>query len=85
VTEEDCVVADKPRSCCGCPEVLARRALEQDRCWYEIDRPRELDDDCYPKSACDVLCGACEPVAGVLCVDNRCQVVACEDGEQCAL
>jgi len=83
--DDDCVVADKPRFCCGCPEVFARRALEDDRCLYAIDQPRNLDDDCYPDGTCDALCGACAPIVGTTCVDHRCQAISCEDEEPCGL
>src|SRR5690606_24035220 len=31
--DADCIIADRPRSCCGCPEVISTRAYAEDLCW----------------------------------------------------
>jgi hypothetical protein len=71
-TDADCTIADKPRSCCGCPEAVSTRLLADDPCWFAIDTPRDLPSECYPDAICDAFCGAC-PAPGVAsCVDHRC-------------
>lgn len=78
-SDDDCIVADRPRSCCGCPEVINRAALDDDPCWYDVDAPRELPNECYPEEYCDAVCGACAPIDGVLCVAGRCEEAICID------
>jgi len=68
----DCVRADRPRDCCGCPQVISTRALDDDACWYAVDDPRPIPDACYPEAYCDALCGACPDPGQVLCLQNRC-------------
>lgn len=69
----DCVLADRPRSCCGCPEVISTRALDDDPCWSPVGMPRDIPDECYPAVICDAFCGACPNVGEVVCRNNRCQ------------
>jgi len=68
----DCVLADRPRDCCGCPEVISTRALDDDACWYAVNDPRPIPDECYPDAICDALCGACPNPGQVMCLQNRC-------------
>ncbi|HEY6728827.1 MAG TPA: hypothetical protein VI197_32675, partial [Polyangiaceae bacterium] len=68
----DCVLADRPHECCGCPEVISRRALDDDACWYSLAEPRTIPPECYPEFTCDALCGACPDSGSAVCVDNRC-------------
>jgi hypothetical protein len=68
----DCLIADRPRSCCGCPEAISTRMYEQDPCWSDVNSPRAQPDDCFPDVYCDMLCGACAPPGAPKCVDNQC-------------
>ncbi|HEU5073574.1 MAG TPA: hypothetical protein VFU02_05365 [Polyangiaceae bacterium] len=68
----DCVIADRPRTCCGCPEVISKRALEDDACWSPVSDPRPIPEECYPDVICDAVCGACAEPGVAVCVDNRC-------------
>lgn len=74
----DCVIADRPRPCCGCPEVMSTRALDDDPCWSNVDEPRSIPDECYPDQYCDALCGACPDRGQIECVQNRCVEVPLE-------
>lgn len=69
---DDCVAADRPRECCGCPEIISKRALDDDACWSPSSDPRPIPDACYPDVTCDAVCGACPPTGVPVCVDNRC-------------
>lgn len=68
----DCVMADKPRSCCGCPEAITRRQYDSELCWSELALPRPIPQSCYPQVTCDALCGACPQADIAACVDHRC-------------
>jgi len=70
---KDCVLADRPRSCCGCPEVITRRAYDADACWSDVEAPRMLPAGCYPQVICDAICNACPASLGVSCSNHRCQ------------
>lgn len=70
--EKQCLMADRPRSCCGCPEVISRRAYEADACWSDVTAPRMIPQSCYPQAICDALCGACPPPLHATCIDHRC-------------
>ena len=70
--DDDCVLADRPRDCCGCPEVISTRALDDDACWYAVDDPRPIPEECYPDAYCDAVCGACPDYGQALCLQNRC-------------
>lgn len=76
--DADCVIADRPRSCCGCPEVISTRALADDACWTPVADPRPIPDECYPEVTCDRECDACPEPGGAWCVDNRCLEVVIE-------
>jgi hypothetical protein len=71
-SDADCVVADRPRGCCGCAEAISVRALDDDPCWFTLDNPRQIPEDCYPEAYCDAVCGACLEISGPACIDNRC-------------
>ena len=68
----DCVTADRPRSCCGCPEAITRREYEADECWSDVNMPRMIPQSCYPQVVCDALCGACAEPGPLLCAQHRC-------------
>jgi hypothetical protein len=68
----DCVTADRPRSCCGCPEAISRRTYGADECWSDVDAPRTIPQHCYPQVTCDEVCGACDPAGPLLCAGHRC-------------
>jgi hypothetical protein len=68
----DCVMADKPRSCCGCPEAITRRQFDGEPCWSEVGKPRMVPQSCYPQVTCDALCGACPEPEPVACRGQRC-------------
>lgn len=68
---EECVMADRPRTCCGCAEAISKRALDDDACWTPVADPRPIPQECYPDFTCDALCEC--PAPGVaICVENRC-------------
>jgi hypothetical protein len=71
-TDSDCVAADKPRSCCGCPEVITRRQFAAESCWWEVGEPRSLPTSCYPDVTCDAVCAPCVDPERVACQENRC-------------
>jgi hypothetical protein len=72
----DCVIADRPRSCCGCPELISVREYEEDACWSDVAAPRPIPSSCYPEAVCGAICGACALPFGAYCgTDNRCGVV----------
>jgi hypothetical protein len=75
VDSADCVIADRPRSCCGCAEVISTRALADDPCWTPVDEPRDIPEECYPEVICDALCDACPDPGEAACVYNRCTQV----------
>ena len=71
-TKDDCLVADRPRSCCGCPEAISTRQYEADECWSVPSAPRMIPQECYPAFTCDAICGPCPPIGPVACSANRC-------------
>jgi hypothetical protein len=68
----DCVTADRPRSCCGCPEAISRRMYDADECWSDVDMPRMIPQSCYPQVVCGAVCGACASPGPLLCAGHRC-------------
>ena len=68
----DCVVADKPRSCCGCPEIISRRQYDAEPCWSDVATPRMIPQSCYPQVTCDAICGPCPAQPRVSCENHRC-------------
>ena len=70
--DRDCVIADKPRKCCGCPEIINRRQYAVEPCWSDVTAPRMIPQSCYPQVTCDAICGACPPSPNVACQNNRC-------------
>jgi len=68
----DCVLADRPHGCCGCPEAITRRALDDDACWWAVSEPRPVPDECYPPEICDADCDGCPEPGMVACIENRC-------------
>jgi hypothetical protein len=71
----DCVVADKPRTCCGCPEPISTRQYNEDPCWSAPDNPRPIPQECYPDAICGAVCGMCPPAGTASCFENRCTVL----------
>jgi len=68
----DCVRADRPSSCCGCPEVISTRALDDNPCWRPVEASHPLPDECYPDPSCDIICDECPELGAPDCIDNRC-------------
>jgi hypothetical protein len=68
----DCVVADRPRPCCGCPEAISQRQYAADECWSDVNAPRMIPMECYPQMTCDAVCGACPEPGPLLCASHRC-------------
>lgn len=71
----ECVVADRPRSCCGCPQPITRREYAADVCWSDVHAPRAIPQGCYPQVICDAICGACPPPLSASCQYHRCAEV----------
>lgn len=71
-TADECVIADKPRSCCGCPEAISMRQYQADQCWSATSMPRMIPQECYPQQICDAVCGACPPPGSAECKNHRC-------------
>lgn len=69
---DECVMADRPRPCCGCPEVISRRAYGADACWSDLNEPRTPPVSCYPQQICDAICNACPLPGAAQCVNHRC-------------
>lgn len=70
---DDCVMADKPRECCGCPEAITLRQYELEPCWSEVGSPRPLPSTCYPQATCDALCAPCVDLGDAAdCSEHRC-------------
>lgn len=74
VEANDCVVADRPRSCCGCPEAISERMYEADECWSDVNAPRMIPQSCYPQVTCGQVCGQCPPPGPLLCSNHRCSL-----------
>lgn len=70
--DADCVIADRPRSCCGCPEAISTRMYAADDCWSMPSAPRMVPQDCYPQAVCDAVCGACAPPGIARCENHHC-------------
>ena len=68
----ECVVADRPRPCCGCPEAISTRQYAADACWSALDMPRMIPDSCQPQFVCNVVCQPCAPPGAVSCLNHRC-------------
>lgn len=71
----ECVIADRPRSCCGCPQPITRREYAADACWSDVHQPRPIPQDCYPQVVCDAICGACPSPLSAGCQNHRCAQV----------
>jgi hypothetical protein len=71
---DDCVMAEKPSACCGCPEAITWRQYEAEPCWSEVGAPRSIPQSCYPEATCQAPCAPCETLgAAVTCAANRCE------------
>lgn len=72
--DSDCMIADRPRSCCGCPEAISVRMSDADACWFNPADPKVIPADCYPDSVCSRVCESCELPSKASCVENRCVI-----------
>ncbi len=71
----DCVTADRPRSCCGCPEAISQRMYDADECWSDVNAPRMIPQSCYPQVTCDAVCGVCPAPGPLSCASHRCALL----------
>jgi hypothetical protein len=70
--DSECVIADRPRSCCGCPQAITSREYDADPCWSDVAMPRPIPMACYPQVVCDAICGACPPALNAACANHHC-------------
>lgn len=70
--DSECVIADKPRACCGCPEVITRRQYDADPCWSGPPTPRKIPQSCYPEVVCGAVCSPCPSLQRAVCQNHRC-------------
>ncbi len=70
--DSECVVADRPRPCCGCPEAISVREYDADQCWSDVVKPRPVPKSCEPQFFCDAICAACAPPLSPVCRSHRC-------------
>jgi hypothetical protein len=68
----ECVIADRPRPCCGCPEAINMRQYSADQCWSAANQPRTIPQSCQPQVVCDAVCGLCEGGGDAICSNHRC-------------
>jgi hypothetical protein len=71
-SKDDCIIADRPRPCCGCPEPISMRQYAADACWSAPSMPRMTPPECQPQFVCDAICSPCPPPGPVACVEHRC-------------
>ena len=71
-TKDECIVADRPRPCCGCPEAITLREYSADACWSAPSMPRMIPAECQPQFVCNAGCGVCAPPGPAACVEHRC-------------
>jgi hypothetical protein len=70
--DSECVLADRPQACCGCPAPISVRSYNDDPCWSDVHAPRKIPSSCYPQIKCDEVCGACSPPGLAACQNHRC-------------
>ncbi|HXK18309.1 MAG TPA: hypothetical protein VNG33_10930 [Polyangiaceae bacterium] len=70
--DSDCVVADRPRPCCGCPEAISSRQYAADPCWSALDMPRMTPQSCQPQVVCNIACVECPTPGPATCRAHRC-------------
>ena len=70
--DSECLIADKPRSCCGCPEVMTTRQYDAEPRWSDVAMPRKIPESCYPQLMCDAICSPCPPPLNAVCQNHRC-------------
>jgi len=70
--DNECAIADRPRPCCGCPEVISMREYRDDACWSLVSMPRSEPPECQPQFTCNAICGACPPPGKASCVNHHC-------------
>ena len=68
----ECVIADRPRPCCGCPEAITTREYAADQCWSAVGAPRMIPQSCQPQFMCDAICSPCPAPGAARCIDHRC-------------
>jgi hypothetical protein len=71
-TAADCLIADRPRGCCECPEPISVRAYKADACWSAPSMPRVVPKECVPLDVCPAICVPCPPPGPFSCSENRC-------------
>jgi hypothetical protein len=70
--DSQCVIAQRPQACCGCPSAISTRTYAEDLCWSRLDAPRQIPQACYPAAICDAVCGPCPPPGTPRCEGHRC-------------
>lgn len=70
--DSECVIAERPRTCCDCPQPITRREYAADVCWSDVDEPRPIPQDCYPQAVCGAICVACPSHLNAACEDHHC-------------
>jgi hypothetical protein len=73
--DSDCIVAQKPSGCCGCPSAISTRLYQQDSCYSAVDTPRPIPSECIPDVMCAMICGACPSSGIATCIDHQCTEV----------
>jgi hypothetical protein len=73
--DADCIIAELPYACCGCPVAIGTRLYVTDACYSALALPRSVPMSCQSQAVCSVACGVC-PVPGIAaCVDHSCTQV----------
>jgi hypothetical protein len=70
--DSDCMIAERPATCCECAGAISIRMYEEDRCWFDPRAPRELPPECNPGTMCGRVCEPCSIPEKARCIDNRC-------------
>jgi hypothetical protein len=73
--DSDCLIAQKPSGCCGCPSSISTRLYAQDNCYSATNAPRSVPSQCLPQVICDMMCGACPPTGVPACLNHQCTAV----------
>ncbi len=73
--DSDCLIADRPRACCGCPEAISERHYQNDVCWSDAAAPRPLPEHCTPQVFCAAICAPCAAPGEARCVERHCTEV----------
>jgi hypothetical protein len=70
--DSDCMIAERPATCCECSGAISIRMYEEDRCWFDPRAPRALPPECDPGTMCGRACEPCPIPDKARCLDNRC-------------